>query len=243
MRISWGEERPYSQGVQQAVLYPSDGPGVAWNGLISVTAKGDSSPSSLYIDGQLYRNRSVPTSFEGVISAYMYPDEWEPYIGIQAGWVTSQKRPLFGLTWCDNRELHIVYNAMAAPGNDQYQTLGDNVSPVAFSWNFATLPVDIPAGRPSAHLVVMLDYAQPDAVSDLEALIYGDDENDPSLPDPAAIYAIFESHTTIQIVDNGDGTWTATGPDSLITVAGDTFTIDGAAVTVIDADTYKIHSL
>lgn len=243
MRISWGENRKFSQGVYQGVLYPGNGPGVAWSGLISVTEKGDDSPSSLYIDGQRHRNRNLPSSAAGIISAFMYPDEFEPYIGLQATWVTAQSKDTFGFSYRNNRELHIVYNAVVAPSSDQYQTLGGDVSPITFSWNFTTKPVDIPAGRPAARVVIMLDYAQPEALAELEAILYGDDENDPSIPDVETIVEIFESHTTIRITDNGDGTWTATGPDELITITGSTFTIDGAAVVFLDDSTYKISSL
>jgi len=155
----------------------------------------------------------------------------------------SQNKNPFGLTWRDNRELHIVYNAITSPSNDQYQTIGANVNPLTFSWDFTTTPVDIPAGGYSAHVVIMLDYVQPSALVDLEALIYADDSNDPSLPDPFKIYGIFESYTTVTITDNQDGTWTANGPDSLISVSGSSFTIAGAFVTVVDADNYKIRSL
>lgn len=243
MRISWGDERPYTQGVYQGVLYPEDSPGVAWNGLTGVTEKNTDNVSQVYVDGQLVQNQSDPSEFAGVISAFTYPDEFEPCIGLQAGWITAQGKKAFGFSYRTNRELHVVYNARVSPSSDQYQTLGGDISALTFSWDFTTTPVDIPGGRPSAHLVIMLDYAQPGAIADLEALIYGDDENDASLPSPETVTGIFESHTTIRITDNGDGTWTATGPDALIVITGDTFTIDGAFTTVLDASTYKIRSL
>lgn len=243
MRVTWDDTRQYTQGAYQGMLYPGDDPGVSWSGLISVTSKGEDSPASSYIDGRRYQNMPAPSSFSGIISAFMYPDEWEPCIGISQGWATAQNRSAFGLSWRDNHELHVVYNALTSPSNDKYQTLSDNPNPLTFSWDFTTLPVNIPGGRPSSHLVIMLDYAQPDALASLEDLLYGNDANDPSLPDPGTVYSIFESHTTVTIVDNGDGTWTATGPDSLIIVTGDSFTIDGAFVTVLDSDNYKIRSL
>ncbi len=168
MRITWGDIRPYSQGVKQGVLFPNTGPGVPWNGLISVTVKGDDAASSLYIDGRRHRNRSSPSTFSGTISAFTYPDEFDSCIGVLSGWVMSQNKNPFGLTWRDNRELHIVYNAITSPSNDQYQTIGANVNPLTFSWDFTTTPVDIPAGGYSAHVVIMLDYVQPSALVPLQ---------------------------------------------------------------------------
>lgn len=244
MRISWdGSNRPYDIGVSNGVLYPQNSPGVAWNGLTTVTEKGDDTTSGLYLDGIRYRSRNVPSAFSGTIVAFTYPDEFEPYNGNISG-ITAQPRQSFGFSYRSNRELHIVYNATAAPSNDQYSSINSSVTPISFSWSFTTVPVNIPAGRASAHLVVMLDYAQPGAVSDLEALLYGDDANDPSLPMPADVIAIFESYTTVTIVDNGDGTWTATGPDDVITMlSGTEFQINWPSAIFIDANTYTISSL
>jgi hypothetical protein len=244
VRITWdGDTRPYSEGVSQGVLYPENSPGVAWNGLISVNEKGDDSSSPLYIDGQTYRNRNVPSNHSGTIIAYMYPDEFDIYNGVSLS-RTSQGRPSFGLCYRTNEELHLVYNAIAAPSNDKYSSIGAEISPVSFSWDFTTVPVKIPGGKPSSHLVILLDHILPGVLTDLETLLYGDDTTEPSLPDPQILIDMFESHTTLMITDNGDGTWTATGPDTVITmIDSDTFDINWPSANFIDADTYTIYSL
>lgn len=221
MQIAWDQDSFYSLGVHNGVLYPQNTPGVAWNGLVSVVEDGDSAPTALYIDGQKILDRSVPSAFAGTISAYTYPDEFEIYDGNVNG-VTAQTRQTFGLSFMDNRELHLVYNALASPSGSSYTTIGDSPTLTTFSWDFTTTPVEIPAGRPSSHIVIMVDYAQAEALFALQNIIYGDDVNDPSLPDPATILEIFESYTTLRITDNGDGTWTATGPDSVVYLTGGT---------------------
>lgn len=244
-RISWDTgPRTYSQGIGNAVLYPKNSPGVAWNGLTSVTEKGDDSTNSLYVDGQLYRNRNVPSTFAGVISAYTYPDEFEPYIGANKG-ITGQPKKTFGLTYRDNLELHIVYNVVVLPSSDKYVTLGDTTSPVDFSWDFTTLPVNVPGGRPSSHVVVMLDYVHPAALSALEDILYGDDANTPSLPDPLSLFNLFDSYADLRITDNGDGTWTAVDtPGTIITMLDSvTFQIDYSTAIMINSDEYTVHSL
>lgn len=244
-RVTWdGAIRPYSQGVSSAVLYTRNSPGVPWNGLISVTEKGDDSSTSLSVDGQTVRNSITPSTFAGTISAFMYPDELEQYIGVNKG-VTGQPKKSFGLTYRDNNEIHLVYNILVGSSSDKYQTLGGDTNPVAFSWDFTTLPEKIPGGRPSAHLVIMVDHAPAAAVSALEDIIYGDDANDSSLPDPTTVYQLFDAHAFLQIVDNGDGSWTAT--DNLGTILtmldGETFQINWSSAVVINADEYTIRSL
>jgi hypothetical protein len=244
MRITWDDQaRYFSRGISNGVLYPQNSPGVPWNGLVSVTQKGDASSSPFFIDGQLVKNRLVPNAFSGTIEAFTYPDEFEPYIGIK-GMYTAQNRSTFGFSWRDNREIHIVYNALAAPSNADYQTTGEQVNPVSFSWDFTTTPVKIPGGRPSAHLVVMTDFTHPGAVDALEDVLYGDSANDPSLPDPEALFELFDEFAVLVITDNHDGTWTATGPDDVVTMLdASTFQIDYDSAIFLDASTFKIHSL
>ena len=244
MRVSWDDaNRPYSDGVSNGVLYPKNTPGVAWNGLVSVTEKADDNPVAMYIDGQKAQNHIVPSVFAGTITAYTYPDEFEQYIGMISG-VTAQPKSSFGFSYRDNRELHLIYNALAAPSSDQYVSIGGDISPIVFSWDFTTVPVDVYSSKATSHLVVSLDYADSAAISDLEDMVYGNDDNDPSLPDPATVLELFESHTTLRITDNGDGTWTAYGPDDVVQmIDANTFEITWPSAIFIDANSYRIYSL
>ena len=246
MRVSWADtDKFYAEGIEKGVLFPEFSPGVPWSGLISVTEGADSTPSALYIDGQKVRDHIVPTVFSGTIVAYTYPDEFEECIGVVSG-MTSQPKRNFGLTYRDNRSIHLIYNAQAAPSSDQYQSLGGDVSPVNFSWDISTTPIKVPSARPTARLVISLDYANPDAISDLEDVIYGNDVSDPVLPDPATVIDIFESRATLRITDNGDGSWTAEGPDTVITMLdSETFQINWPSAIFMSADPneYRIFSL
>jgi len=246
VRVTWdGSDRPYSLGVSKGMLYPDSdiSPGVPWNGLASVTEKGDASPTSLYLDGSRYKSQQASSVFSGVIGAFTYPDEFEPYNGFLDG-ATGQSRGSFGFCYRNNRELHLVYNAKAAPSSDRYLSMGDSTSTVTFSWVFTTLPVKFPGGKPGSHIVILTDKADPGALSALEDLLYGSADVDPYLPDPASVIEVFESHTVVRITDNGDGTWTATGPDSVITMLDSvTFDIDWPSAEFIDATTYRIYSL
>jgi hypothetical protein len=211
--------------------------------LVSVSEVGDSAPTSLYFDGQKYKDEPALSTFAGTIAAFTYPDEFEPCIGLDGGF-TAQPRVSFGFSYRDTREIHLVYNASVSPSSDQYQSTGGDISPVAFAWDFSTAPVEIPFGRPTSHLVVVTDFADVDALAALEDILYGDDSNNPALPDPGTVYELFESNALLRITDNGDGTWTADGPDDAVIDNGDgTFSITWPSALFIDADTYQIYSL
>jgi hypothetical protein len=197
VRVTWSDAHLYSQGVSNGVLYPQNSPGVPWNGLVSVSEAGDSAPVARYFDGLKYMDEPVLGTYAGTISAFTYPDEFEPCIGLENG-VTAQPRQSFGFTYRDTREIHIVYNATVSPSSDQYASLADTISSVTFAWDFSTFPVGIPFGRPTSHLVIVTDFADADALSALEDILYGDDSNHPSLPDPADVYELFESNTTLR---------------------------------------------
>ncbi len=244
MRITWDPQdgRESSQGVSCGVLYPENSPGVAWNGLISVTESGDNGGEEFYLDGQKYHGRNSPAVFAGTISAYTYPDEFEPCIGIDSVF-TGQSRRSFGFSYRDNNEIHIVYNAVALPSKVQNSTISERPDPVDFTWDFTTFPVEILDGKPSSHLIVRTGESPPSAITSLEAVIYGDSENDPSLPTPAEITEIFESSAVLRVTNNGDGTFTVTGPDTAITmIDADTFQINWPSVVLIGSDTYKVSS-
>lgn len=237
-------DKTYSAGVSQAIFYPRNSPGVAWNGLISVTEKGDDNTTAISLDGQLAIAENLPGDFSGALSAYMYPEELEPCLGNVSGFTGQPKQP-FGLSYKDNRQLHILYNVLFQPGSDKYQSLDDSPSLLAFSWDFTTTPVPIPWGRPSAHLVIMTDLAAEGALSALEDVIYGDDANDPSLPDPFAIYDMFDPFAVMTVTDNGDGTWTADdhGAGAISMPDSDHFKITWPSAVYLSTTTYRLHSL
>jgi hypothetical protein len=58
------------------------------------------------------------------------------------------------------------------------------------------------------------------------------------------VLEMFESGAILRIVDHGDGTWTATGPDEAIKMLSSTmFEITWPSAIYIDTETYKISSL
>lgn len=215
------------------------GAGEAWNGLISVTeTPAEAIKRQHYQDGHKVVNRSGSGFFSGSINLISYPPSFYEHIFIQ-----KRSKP-FGLSYRtmtkDHYRLHLVYNVFLAPAIFLNQQSVIEI----YSWNFTTLPIDIPGIKRSAHLVIETEIAYSWTVQALEDILYGTEGNAPRLPLPDEIFDIFETNSILQIIDHGDGSWTAIGPDSaIIMLDATTFEITWPSAIFIDAESYAIHSL
>jgi hypothetical protein len=209
-RLSWGDpgKRYYETGIDQGVLFVGSAPGVAWSGLISVTESptgGDARP--FYLDGVKYLNISSAEEFAATISAFYAPAEFAPCDGIayvQNGLsATQQPRRPFSLSYrtrigndvdADRHayKIHIVYNALAAPSQRNRKSLGADADADPFEWSITTLPPLVATPyKATAHLIVDSRTADPTKLTTFENKIYGDVSNNPVLPTPAELIAIF----------------------------------------------------
>ena len=211
--LTWDQvgERFYETGVDHGVLYiPTAGvynSGVAWNGLISVTeSPSGAEPSPQYADNIKYLNLLSTEEFGGTIEAYTFPDEFAqcdgtafPKVGLAVG---QQTRKTFGLSYrtkigndTDGQDLgyklHLVYGALAAPSEKAYSTINDSPEAVTFSWEFTTTPVEVTALKPTALLTIDSTKVAEADLTALEALLYGTEAKEPSLPLPDAVIALF----------------------------------------------------
>lgn len=257
-------DRYFETGVDRGVLYLDGIAGVPWNGMVGMSESpngGEATP--YYIDGIKYSNQSSPEEFEGTLEAFTYPEEFAlcdgtAYMAIGL-FITQQKRRSFGFSYrtrigndVDGTDrgykIHIVYNAMANPSEKDYTSISDEVEPTTFSWDISTTPVkfeDAAFGvKYGSHLILDSRIVYPWAMRAVEAVLYGDNDNYGRLPSPREILDLFINNALLQITDNHDGTWTATGPDEAITLLNDgVFEIDWPSAVMIDADTYVISSL
>lgn len=254
-RINWDETgyRFYEAGVDRGVLYPTTGSGVAWNGLISVeeTPSGKAH-TERYFDGQRYDTSTFGEEFEATLVAYTYPDEFSIHEGYE-GMVTGQRRKPFGLSYrtligsdlddaVSQYKIHIVYNALVEPPNAKHSTLKSTIDPTLFSWPITTKPEKLD-GYYGAHLVIDTRTAYPWLITALEDALYGTLETQPMLPSPDGVIELFEAHSIFRVIDHGDGTWTATGPDEAIQVSGTEFTISWPSAEYVDSESYTLRSL
>jgi hypothetical protein len=265
-RINWDAvgERFYEAGIDRGVLYTQGNDGVPWSGLISVAEKpSGGSAVSYYIDGQKYINMASDEEYSATIQAYTYPDEFAVCDGTAmvnseaAGlFVSHQRRKNFSLAYrtmigndvSDTAayKIHIIYNALAEPSDRANSTLTESPSTSNFSWQITTTPPVIPGFRPSAHLVIDTRIAHPGAVSDVEDILYGTDSTSARIPDLAELVTVFQTNALFVVVDNGDGTWTATAPDDLDAIIfsdADTFTISWSSALPISGTEYTLSSL
>lgn len=208
------------------------GPGEAWTGLTSVKeTPDDSGAQTRYVDGIKTQNRRRTSDFSGTIEAYSYPPSFD-------------KSKPFGLSYRvqtkDHYKIHLVYNVLASPSSMSYRYEQADT----FSWNFTTRALVIPDARLSAHLVIDGSIAYSWALAQLEDLLYGNDNQEARLPSPAEVIDLFEANSIVRVIDNGDGTFTVSGPDSIVKMVDDTsFQISWPSAVYIDEVTYTITSL
>lgn len=264
--IKWDAsgKKYFELGIDRGVLYVDGINPVPWNGLVSLSENpsgGD--PTPYYIDGIKYLNRSAPEEFNATLEAYTYPDEFgfcDGTASMAAGlFITQQKRNSFGLVYrtkigndVDGQDhgykIHIVYNALAIPAKRTYSTIGDTAETKTFSWDISTRPVkfydDAFGTKYGSHLVIDSRTTYPWAMLALEKVLFGDETTTPKLPNPQELLALFVDNSLLKITDNGDGTWTADGPESIINMVTPTeFEISWPSAVPIDETSYNISSL
>lgn len=229
-RLAWSE-RKYETGIDHGVLYPKNSPAEIWPGLISVNESIESETKVRYLDGVKIGGYQKPGEFAGTIEAFTYPDILD----------TSQTFDLSYRTMTEKSyQLHLIYNVLLQPTEHTYQQ--NDADP--FSWDFTTTPVLVPENARSAHLTVEAGLAYSWTLEALEDVLYGSDSQNPNLPSPTGIYDIFEENSILRIIDHGDGTWTAIGPDeAIVMLDSTTFEITWPSAVYISSDTYTIHSL
>lgn len=260
-RLVWDGigERFFEAGIDRGVLYVESQPGVVWNGLTSVSetsSGGEAQP--YYIDGIKYLNVPDAQEFEGTIEALTYPEQFTVCEGLVEAFhglmVTNQGRKSFGLAYRTligndiagidkGYKIHLIYNALAEPTARENRTMDDSPNPENFSWKITTLPPPITGYRRTAHFIIDSRTTDPVALTAIENILYGTESLTSRLPLPAELLTIFETSSSFVVVDNGDGTFTATGTDLEVFMSGiDEFTIDTPGAVFIGPDTYTLTS-
>lgn len=246
-RLSWAtpSQRTFEAGVDRGVLYVGATPGVPWNGLISVTERTvDLRSETGYLDGQQFYKRLGPEEFAAKIEAFTYPDEFI----FSEGFSDSQIRGSFGMCYrtrlnSDNYRLHLIYNALATVDDRAHSTINSSVDLTPFVWDVSTSAKPYLGVAPTAHLMVDTSLAWIDAISAIEDLLYGTDLQAPRLPLPSEVLLLFQANTRLKIVDHGDGTWTASGPDEAVRMLTSTeFEINGPSAIFLTEDTYQVST-
>lgn len=249
-KISLGgpEARSYEFGVDRGVFFPYSNFGIPWNGLVAVQENEEVLRSVIFLDGQQVQNRLKFGSFEAKVQAFTYPDEFQEYEGF-IDYMGQQRRKSFGFSYRtmldrDKYKLHIVYNAMAAPSLKANSSLDSSNDPTLFEWDFTSAPTRLGTGEVLSHIVIDSSFAHSWTMSAVEDVLYGSDNGESRLPTPDEILNIFEINSILRVIDNGDGSFTVTGPDEAITMLNSTtFEINWPSAIFIGEDLYQISSL
>lgn len=259
--IKWDEvgKRYYETGLDRGVLYLNDGGVVPWNGLASVEDGSDKEVSSYYLDGVKYLSKISPGDFSGKLKAFTYPVEFDRVNGIETvapglsyydqppqdfslSFRTRVGNDLDGVDF--GYKIHILYNLIADPDPNTFDTIADAVKPVEFSWALTGTPPPLKGHRPTMHISIDSTMFDEDALQAVEDILYGTDTSNPRLPSIEEITDFVQKLGALIITDNGDGTWTATDlANTYITMINPTtFQIDNADATYLDATTYTIST-
>lgn len=219
--LTWDKtgEHLYETGVRNGVLYVYDadtqkyGAGVAWNGLTAVTeSPSGAEETALYADDIKYLALRSNEEFGFTIEAYTYPDEWmqcDGSVGLtdnaKGVVIGQQKRKTFGFVYktvlgndVDGNDLgyklHIIYGATASPSERSYATINDSPEAITFSWECTTLPVPCKGYKPVSLITIDSTKADPGALSVLEDVLFGNEEQleQASLPTPDAVITIMQ---------------------------------------------------
>jgi hypothetical protein len=232
--IAWDQvgDRRFETGLDRGVLYANGGIGVPWNGLVSLnetTTGGSTKP--YYIDGYKYQNVVSPEEFGATIDAFTYPDEFMQCDGtasVGGGLFAMQQRRLpFGLTYrtrigndVDGVEhgykYHLIYNAVVSPASKNFASLGDTPEPITFSWPITSKAIRVAGYKPISHLIVDTTKVAAPLLAALLGILYGTESAAPRLPLPAEVFTLFGTWPTLYVVDNGNGTFTVSGPDDIV---------------------------
>lgn len=257
-RIEWNApgSRVFEAGVDRGVLYVDGQPGVPWTGLTAVEMNASGGGvKSYYLDGNKYLMASAAEEFGCSIKAFTYPPEFakcdgtsnpRPGLGL-----TQQRRKSFGFSYRTKigsdlngdlgYKIHIVYNALAEPADRSYQTLSEDIDPMEFEWSVVTRPPVLPGYKRTSHIEIDSRTTDENVLKLVEDALYGTNEDMARLPSFEEIVAMYDAYFVFVVTDNGDGTFTISGPDDAIQPLSDIFLqFDWPTVVPVDPNTYTI---
>ena len=251
-------ERTFEQGLDRGVLLFPDGGGVAWNGLASIDENAEIGVEPFYFDGVKFTEFVTVGNFSAILKAYTYPQEFLKYEGLiedTTGFFIGNQEPnLFHLTYrtmagddADSRpgyKIHILYNLTAIPSTKSHTSIANGSAPILFEWNLSAIPKTLDGYTPTAHIVLDSREMDPWLFEDIEAILYGDETHEPTAPALSGFATFIRNWERLIVIDNGNGTWTASAVDdaSIVMLDSTTFQIIEDNAVYLNADTYTLTS-
>lgn len=212
--LEWDKtgEHFYETGIQKLALYLVDSNnaytnGVAWNGVTSISeSPSGGDETALWADNTKYLSLRSKEDFGCTIEAYTYPEEFEQCDGtadLVAGVkIGQQTRKSFGLCYRTEvgndtmnedygYKLHLVYGCTCNPSERSYQTINDSPEAITFSWEIKTVPVAVTGAKPTSIITIDSKKVAPEALAQLETILYGSSTAAARLPLPDEIKQLF----------------------------------------------------
>lgn len=149
--MEW-KDRQYQYGVNQGILFPSNGAGIPWNGLVKVEDKKlNLNVTSIYDDGIKYDMISDPVESGVKIDCYSYPSALDGLTGYDMDpfgiLYDEQELGFFSFSYRVETESGykrlVYFNVMAVPSNVSNSTVERNVAPTSYSFDGECVPVQI----------------------------------------------------------------------------------------------------
>lgn len=200
-RIVWDAflDRMYEIGVSRGLLHLNEEL-FPWNGLVSVTESSENSDIlPIYQDGTRIANDTLLRDFAATVSAFTYPDEFEPFL--------DQNDPgMFDISYRTEigevgYKLHLVYNCSTQPSDRAHNSLAGSVDPLLFSWDINAVSKREHDGvATTAHFIVDSTKADPEALSDIEDILYGTEETEPRFITPFELRYLLGGMNPLEIV-------------------------------------------
>ena len=118
------------------------------------------------------------------------------------GRIGQQKRSTFGLSYrtkvgndVDGQDkhykLHLLYGCTSSPSERAYATVNESQEAMTFSWEISTNPENVTGQKPTSLITIDSREADPEKLKQLEAMLYGGDETEPTLQSPDEVVALF----------------------------------------------------
>lgn len=205
-KVIWGAipDRMYEIGVDRGLLAVEGEAIVPWTGLIAITENSTGSDiTPIYQNGVRIYNYSLVRSFAATIEAFTYPDEFELALDedLHPNFHISYRTEIAEVGY----KLHLVYKCFVPPASVTYSTISSSLDPTIFSWMIATSPdLEDDGVATSAHFIIDSTEANPDALAQIEDILYGTATTEPRFPTPFEIRYILGGFAPLEIIPAPD---------------------------------------
>lgn len=252
-------QRTFETGIDRGVLYRQDRIGVCWNGLTKINEKlADNSDPAVYFDGSKYLGEQLIGDYSATLNAITYPSEFlefDGYTTLESGLIVDNQATrdfhISYRTWLGDDvsgvsrgyKIHLLYNLMAEASDVTYTTISSSVSPIEFSWDISSKPEALVGYRPTAHAIIDSRSLREDILEWVEGVLYGTDTTPPNLPPLQELVNLLLTYARFVVIDNGDGSWTASGPDEHFNMISATeFELLNVPAVYLNTVTYELSS-